>query len=483
MKLKNRFSLFGSIIVLIPIIITMIGMSIYVLSSLYLFKKDIGYSNVVKMIQLKYEFLKVGSNVSKITKATDDLLFSEDFFEYASKRLAEFDGRIVFLKDKKVIFNNHSLSRIDIEKALSVGRNLTDSKTLDIAGILYFADVYFFEFDSGKSGSLILLAPYEEAYGFLEKFVLFTAFILIISYLATIIYVSIVFSLSIIKPINRLNKAVDEIIHGKLDCEIIEEGDLEIYELSGNFEKMRLKLKESISTLGKYDNNRKLLLTNISHDLKTPLTSIKGYVEGIQDGVANTPEKLEKYLKTIYAKAIQMDKMINDLLLYSKLDLNETPFHFEKTGILEYTREIAEEAQCDFARYNISIAFHSRLKKEIYLKIDRDRLKRVLHNLLDNSKKYMGKDRGSISVGIRESRTSVIIEIQDDGQGIPENKISQIFDRFYRGDLARSKQEGSGLGLSIAKMIVEGHGGRIWAISKENEGTSVRLSLKKSHQL
>ena len=482
MKLKNRFILFGAIIVVIPVVITMIASGIYFFSSIYLFNKDIGYSNVKKFILLKHEFLQAGSHTTKILKTLENQLLQEDFLEYISKRLSDYEGIVILLKDKKVVFNNQPLSRIDIEKALEVWERTLDSRIIDIEGALYWIDVYFFESHDKSLNSLILLAPHGETYKFLRNLMIFTIIVFLISFFVTVIYVSFVFSNSILNPIDRLKRVVHEIINGNLDCEIIEEGDMEIYELSKNFEKMRLKLKESITILFKYDENRKILLSSISHDLKTPITSIKGYVEGIQDGVANTPKKLDKYLNTIYSKAVQMDKMIDDLLYYSKLDLNETTFNFERTRLFDYMRDFVEESKYDFERYNIDIIFNANMKQEITIQIDRDRFKWVLNNLLDNSRKYMGKESCTITVAIRESRTSVIIEIKDDGQGIPENKLPHIFERFYRADSSRSEQEGSGLGLSIAKMIVEGHGGRIWAISKENFGTSILISLKKFSQ-
>ncbi|WML34780.1 HAMP domain-containing sensor histidine kinase [Clostridium sp. OS1-26] len=242
---------------------------------------------------------------------------------------------------------------------------------------------------------------------------------------------------------------------------------------------MRIQLKDSIRMKMKYDDNRKMLVSSISHDLKTPITSIKGYVEGILDGVANTPEKTEKYLKTIYSKAEQIDIMIDDLLLYSKLDLNQMPFNYEKTDIAKYFDYCIEESAPDLQKSDIKIYLKNDLKQSTHFIIDRERMRRVILNIIDNSRKYMNKENGQIAIMLRETNSSIIIEIKDNGSGINKNDINKIFDRFYRADLARSGTKGSGLGLAIAKQIVEGHKGKIWAVSCENYGTSIIISLAK----
>ena len=115
-----------------------------------------------------------------------------------------------------------------------------------------------------------------------------------------------------------------------------------------------------------------------------------------------------------------------------------------------------------------------------YVIIDRERMRRVIMNIIDNSRKYMDKEQGEITIMLRETNSSIIIEIRDNGSGIDKNDINKIFDRFYRADSARSETNGSGLGLAIAKQIVEGHKGKIWAVSHENEGTSIMISLGKN---
>ena len=180
---------------------------------------------------------------------------------------------------------------------------------------------------------------------------------------------SYLLSKRIIKPLSLLKTAVGDISKGDLSVEIIEVGDQEIKDLCADFEKMRIQLKDSIRMKKKYDDNRTMLVSSISHDLKTPITSIKGYVKGILDGVANTPEKVERYLKTIYSKAEQMDVMIDDLLLYSKLDLSQLPFNFEKTDIIDYFNYCIHESTLELEKSNIKICLKNDLKDQNTLKL------------------------------------------------------------------------------------------------------------------
>jgi len=196
------------------------------------------------------------------------------------------------------------------------------------------------------------------------------------------------FSRSIIKPLHTLQSAATEITKGNLDYSIVEEGDREIQELCRDLELMRIKLKDSVQTQLKYEDNRKLLVSSISHDLKTPVTSIKGYVEGILDGVAGSPEKRERYLKTISLKAHQIDQMIDDLLLYAKLDLNQIPFDFERVDAAEYLLNYIIENEPELEQEQIKIVFNNELDQTQYVLIDRERMKRVMIKWIQKRQLY-----------------------------------------------------------------------------------------------
>ena len=284
----------------------------------------------------------------------------------------------------------------------------------------------------------------------------------------------------IYNPLQEINLAMQNIADGNFDYHLTESRDDEIGQLFGNYEQMRLRLKENAEEKAENEKKQKELVSNISHDLKTPITSIKGYVEGIMDGVANTPEKMDKYIKTIYNKANDMDRLINELTTYSGIDSNKIPYHFHILNVSDYFSDCIEEIGLDLESKNIHLNYTNLAPSDTCVVADPEQFKKVINNIVSNSVKYMGHDNGVISITIHDDNESVKIEIEDNGKGIASKDIGNIFERFYRTDASRnSLQGGSGIGLSIVKKIVEDHGGYVWATSKEGEGTCMHFVLRK----
>ena len=289
---------------------------------------------------------------------------------------------------------------------------------------------------------------------------------------------------SFLRPLNKLQEATRKIRDGNLDFTLEVEEDDEIGELCQDFEEMRIRLKENAEEKVQYDLESKELLSNISHDLKTPITAIKGYVEGIMDGVASSPEKLDKYIRTIYNKANDMDRLIDELTFYSKIDTNKIPYQFAKLNVDSYFRDCAEEVGLELESRNIELGFFNYVAEDVEIIADAEQLKRVINNIISNSVKYLDKPRGIINIRIKDVGDFIQIEIEDNGRGIAAKDLPYIFDRFYRTDASRnSSQGGSGIGLSIVRKIVEDHGGRVWATSKEGIGTEMHLVLRKYQEV
>lgn len=289
-----------------------------------------------------------------------------------------------------------------------------------------------------------------------------------------------VVSKSIISPLQKLSTAAKKVGNGDLDSSLTSEKKDELGELTNTFEAMRIKLKDAKAAQEKYERNRQELIASISHDLKTPLTSIKGYIKGIQDGVANTPEKLDKYLNTISNTANDMDGLIDELFLYSRLDLQQISFHFEKVDLYAFFSDFIDELAFHLEKEQGSATFKANKNEAYIVEADRDKLKRVITNITQNSMKYMDKDNKKIQVQLFSEADGVIVEIRDNGSGIKQEDLPFIFESFYRTDASRnSSTGGSGLGLSIVKQIMEKHGGSAWAESMLGEGTSIYLKLKK----
>ena len=291
---------------------------------------------------------------------------------------------------------------------------------------------------------------------------------------------------SMVTPIRKLQIAANNIKEGNLDFTIDTEGaeQDEVNELCVAFEEMRRRLKENAEEKLASEQENKDLISNIAHDLKTPITAVKGYAEGIIDGVANTPEKIDKYVRTIYSKANEMDTLINELTLYSKIDTNKIPYNFAKINVEEYFDDCIEEIGIDLENKGIGLAYYNYTESDVLIIADPEQLRRVVNNIIGNSAKYMDKSNGFINVRIKDVGDFIQVEIEDNGRGIPQKDLPYIFDRFYRGDVSRnSATGGSGIGLSIVKKIIEDHGGKIWATSKEDTGTVMYFVIRKYQEV
>lgn len=289
----------------------------------------------------------------------------------------------------------------------------------------------------------------------------------------------------IISRLRQLNKAAENIRDGNLDFSIDTKGHDEISELSESFETMRKRLQMNAQEKLDAEQEHRMLISNIAHDLKTPITAIKGYSEGILDGVADTPEKQERYLKTIYNKANEMNTLINELTLYSNIDTNKIPYNFHKLNVKDYFTDCMEELEMDLENQHMQLTFFNYVDEDTLMIADPEQLGRVIHNIIGNAIKYMRAEEPSfISMRIKDVGDFIQVEIEDNGKGISNKDLPYIFDRFYRADASRnSAAGGSGIGLSIVKKIIEDHGGKIWATSKENVGTVMYFVLRKYQEV
>ncbi len=289
---------------------------------------------------------------------------------------------------------------------------------------------------------------------------------------------------SIAVPLVKLKKATQNIKEGNLDFVLDVEGNDEFSELCQDFEEMRRRLKESTEEKNLIEKENKELISNISHDLKTPITAVKGYVEGIMDGVADTPEKMDRYVRTIYNKTNEMDHLINELTFYSKIDTNRIPYTFSKLNVEDYFADCAEEVGLELETRGIELVYANYVEKDVMVIADGEQIRRVIHNIISNAIKYMDKPKGIIQIRIKDVGDFIQIEIEDNGKGIGPKDLPYIFDRFYRTDVSRnSSKGGSGIGLSIVKKILEDHGGKVWATSRLGIGTIMYFVLRKYQEV
>lgn len=315
----------------------------------------------------------------------------------------------------------------------------------------------------------------------MAKDLFFTAFVILIF---TALAVGLWIYRSIATPLVKLKKATQNIKDGNLDFVLDVQGNDEFAELCQDFEEMRRRLKESTEEKSLIEKENKELISNISHDLKTPITAVKGYVEGIMDGVADTPEKMVRYVRTIYNKTNEMDYLINELTFYSKIDTNRIPYTFSKLNVEDYFGDCAEEVGLEMETKGIELVYANYVENNVLVIADGEQIRRVIHNIISNAIKYMDKSRGIIQIRIKDVGDFIQVEIEDNGKGIGPKDLPYIFDRFYRTDVSRnSSKGGSGIGLSIVKKILEDHGGKVWATSREGIGTIMYFVLRKYQEV
>jgi len=301
---------------------------------------------------------------------------------------------------------------------------------------------------------------------------------LLVALTVTTIVVATTLSRSIAKPLAEMGEATKKIREGNLDSPLPQTKKDEIGQLQKDFEAMREHLKEMSESRDRYEQDYHDMIANISHDLKTPLTALRGYAEGLLDGVADTPEKRERYYRTIRSKAGDMEKMVEELAFFAKIEQQALTFRFRELPLHEFMADCIEDSALDLETQGIALSYEERIPEGLTVVFDPEYIKRALVNIIGNAVKYMDKETGRIVVSVEPADAGVRISVADNGCGIPEEDMPYIFDRFYRGDASRgTKKGGSGLGLSIVKSIMIAHGGSVEAESEVGKGTTVRLFL------
>lgn len=384
---------------------------------------------------------------------------------------------LVLIENDKIIYTNEDFSNIQVKEMLmniSVENNYYNNKN-----VKYSINAKDFVTASGDYYNIITLTPIINVDHYYKNLIILVFLTFLILFVVANIAVQKQNMKNIINPIINLTEETKKLRYGNLETAISDRGYGEIKDLERAVEELRLQLKNSIYYQEKVDDNRKFLISSISHDLKTPVTSIRGYIDGVLDNVADTDEKKRYYLSKALEKTKIINRMIEDLLLYSKLDLNQMSFEKEIVDVQRYIQTCIEDNLEEFKSEDKEILFKNELENKVFVTIDINKFNRVVQNIIDNAKRNIKRDSGQLKIILRETKTSVIIEFKDNGKGIHKKDLPHIFERFYKADTARAVKGSSGLGLAISKQIVEGLGGQIWAISPVEEGASIMISLKK----
>ncbi len=281
------------------------------------------------------------------------------------------------------------------------------------------------------------------------------------------------------KSLGELSQGVAQIREGNLSYRIHSEGKDEIGAACNEFDEMAEVLEKSVEEKEYYEAGRKQMLAGISHDLRTPLTSIRAYAEGLKDGIANTEEKKTRYYKAILTRVRDLEGLVDNLSVFSRLDKGENSYTMKKMELNDLLTAFFHDHEILFEKKHFTVEWGTWPKEPLFINGDWTQLTRVLQNITENTIKYRKKDRTVFKIFLYKKGKQVILEMEDDGPGISQEETRRIFDAFYRGDEARMDPgSGSGLGLSIVKRIIEDHGGRIFAgCGKEGTGFQIQIEF------
>ena len=489
MKFKTRLKVTFISIIVLPLLLTAIA---FVVIGIYLMNVQQG----IGLQEIDYSMMS--ENVQEFTSNTDEAYYilleqaqldsskleDKEYLDYINSEVSRRSTYLIVRKGEELYYTGNDSAAMQIfDKLPAYGEEALAKET----GYYYnnlekFVKKIDFRFSDGSEGSIFVVTKMNSL---ISKHLLIDMFIAIVIILVfTSLMLTQWIHKGVFNPINELNIAMRKIKEGNFDYALQTDAKGEIGDLYRNYEDMRLRLKESAEEKQQHEKQNKELISNISHDLKTPITAIKGYVEGIMDGVADTPEKIDKYIKTIYNKANDMDRLINELTIYSGIDNNRIPYNFHRINVADYFGDCVEEVGLDLESKNIELNYSNLVEPDTIVIADPEQMKKVINNIISNSVKYMDKRHGQIDIRILDEVDSIRVEIEDNGKGIAQKDLQRIFERFYRTDASRnSAQGGSGIGLSIVKKIIEDHGGYIWATSKEGEGTCMHFVLRKYIEL
>ncbi len=494
MKLRTRLIISFFIIIFVPVLLagaTMWGFGKYQMKTMRKIYDAEGnaYDYFVNSFEALSRFTKSSyEDLQKVAKEEPQKLEDPEYLDAVNRELEKRYSYLVVRRGNDLVYEGNGNANYKLKENLPE----YDSDVLQGAGSGFYMEgeeqVLIKQIDvsfrDGGKGSVFIITSMERLLPDIKG----TLVDLMISVLLILLFTAGMLTVwiyqGIINPIHKLQLATENIKAGNLDFTVEADGKDEIGELCRNFEEMRFRLKESEEEKLAGEKENRVLISNISHDLKTPITAIKGYVEGIMDGVADTPQKQEKYIRTIYNKANEMDTLINELTLYAKIDTNRIPYNFSRINVADYFEDCVEEVGLDLEAKNIRLNYIDYADKDVLIIADPEQLRRVINNIISNSIKYLDKEQGFINIRIRDVGDFIQIEFEDNGKGIPAKDLPYIFDRFYRADASRnSSTGGSGIGLSIVKKIIEDHGGKIWVNSKEGTGTIMYFVIRKYQEV
>lgn len=487
MTIKRRLFISNILMLIIPIIVSVIAVGI----AAFIFWNII-YKNYMNEA---YEDKNFSHMCSILVEQSENFLeeIGEDEFDeaYSSKSFTSMESylnsnntRLDIMTDGQKIYSIGNWNGNNSEQLFSAIQLLGGEGSVSADNMVLFAQkvyadnqeytiyIYSHEAETNNKDNEILLT----------NIVIVLIVLAVVAVLVTNRFLTRFVFRKIEQPLDILADGVHQIRDGNVDYQINYKENDEFYPICNDFNDMAARLKKSVEDTNRNEQNRKELIAGISHDIRTPLTSVKAYIEGLIEGVAQTPEKQQKYMKTILAKANDIDGMVDKLFLFSKLDLGEYPFYPEEFDVCNEIKKLAQENASDYVKKGLLLNI-SNVTESAIVYADPVQFRSAVTNILENSLKYKESETVTAAISCENCAETVKISIEDNGPGVNDEALPKLFDVFYRGDPSRNNpHKGSGLGLAITAKILEHFGGSIYAENVQPHGLKIVMIMPKKEQ-
>lgn len=475
MTIKKRLVISNIMMIIVPVVITaLIGLAcVGMVWYAVVHGTGIGIKQNRDFYMASQGISKMAESIlrgPKRAKQIDDLTeLSQILDKNAMSLTLEANGKNIYSYGESSnadIALQNAMNVLNGEGYVSNGERELYAHQFKISGILYRISIFasYTELSYGTLKAVVVLAVIILLFG------IFMSILLTNRFLTKFVFKKIEY------PLDVLSEGVRQIRDGNLDHCIIYEPKDEFSPICSDFNEMAVRLKQSVDLTQQQEQSRKELLAGISHDLRSPLTSIRAYVEGLLDGVAKTPQAQKNYLETIKNKAEDIDSMVEKLFMFSKMELGEYPDHPKILRLDDEVRQLISLLGAEFAENGLQIFVENLTPATV--SADPDQLRRTLINIMENSLKYKNKEIGHLKIFLQKENNGFKLSLCDDGPGVSEESLNRLFEAFYRSDPARQNpNRGSGLGLSIAANAVKRMNGKIYAELGKDGGLDIIIWL------
>lgn len=481
MTIKRRLYLSNILMIGMPIFLSLFILGLFFWGFTHFFGKDF-----YQQWERNESYDQMFEDVEELSNKWDEKKFSTEEITVSLKGLVDehpTEPISIF------VYNNHQ--KLLVKQGGATDQSLIDKLLAqpDVHTLL-INDTLFRSFRQGDYHTIVMSQDYRidltEEVSDNKPLIVLLILIVVTSLLLAITLTNFILARFVFRPIKNsldiLSYGVDQISCGNLSWRIDYPRQDEFQPVVTDFNEMADRLEKMVTEQQNNSENRKELIAGISHDLRTPLTSIKAYVEGLEKGVASTFEMKQQYLRTIAQKSDELEHIVAQLFTFSKMDLGEFPFYNEEVNIGEFLTHFVQEIRNEYLQKGLTISLTGTTLTGHVL-VDQVQLKNVLLNIVENTVKYGNQSQNQlwITQSIRENQA--VIELIDNGPGIEDADSQRLFDVFYRGDKARTQpNKGSGLGLAISKKIIEQLAGKITAKNSDKGGLLMTIELPLSNK-